>query len=313
MTTNVPKNAPQPSGELFSRLYVERGAPTQDSEFFRNRLEAYLVGNHFKDYADLTAYLKQEAGLIVPTSYLEKFGSIYYNYPEFFSKARIELLLSAITLIWKYLRIKHAEWQKNVKPDPPYVQKFPKADAWLAFVSRAFREENLAYVLDEACGVHFLVDEAFERNRVSALKCLEVPRYAGVRSAFEAAHSYLDAHPADTKASILSSFEALEIQARLMDPTSKNLNKWMVENKLKPLALASAGDSTEVTAIGGLFDSVALAVDALHMYRHGQGVQQRVAPSLSVAVYVASLVASTLRWLVTLDQAQQQAKAVSRV
>lgn len=35
-----------PEGELFARLYLKRGAPAQDSEFFRNRLDAYLWGNH---------------------------------------------------------------------------------------------------------------------------------------------------------------------------------------------------------------------------------------------------------------------------
>jgi hypothetical protein len=35
-------DAERPSGELFSRLYIDRGAPAQDSQFFRNRLSGYL-------------------------------------------------------------------------------------------------------------------------------------------------------------------------------------------------------------------------------------------------------------------------------
>lgn len=159
----------------------------------------------------------------------------------------------------------------------------------------------MAYTLDEKCGVHFFVDEEFERNRVTALSCLTSARYSAVRVAFEQAHSYLDAQPSDTKASVRAAFEAVEILARLMDSQSKNLNKWMVENKLKPLALAQASDPTESAVVEKLFDGLALAVDGLHNYRHGQGSEQPVAPSLTVSVYVVSTVAATLRWLVAID------------
>jgi hypothetical protein len=54
-----------PIGELFSRLYLERGVPGVPAQnpFFRNRLDAFLQANHYKDYAELSIYLKQEAGL----------------------------------------------------------------------------------------------------------------------------------------------------------------------------------------------------------------------------------------------------------
>ena len=86
-----------------------------------------------------------------------------------------------------------------------------------------------------------------------------------------------------------------------MDTQSKNLNKWMVENKLKPMAVAKTQDATEAAVVEKLFDGLALAVDGLHNYRHGQGSQQPIAPSLSVAVYVLSSVAAALRWLVAIE------------
>ena len=76
------------------------------------------------------------------------------------------------------------------------------------------------------------------------------------------------------------------------------------ENKLKPLAVAQARDPTEVVVVERLFDGLALAVDGLHNYRHGQASQQPVAPSLSVAVYVASTVAAALRWLVAIESSE---------
>lgn len=270
-------------GELFARQYVERNAPVQDNPFFRTRLDAFLQANHYSDYAKIAAYLRQEAGLVVETFWSDTYKSVYYKFTDFFVTTKIELVLSAITLIWRFLRKEYPEFQraKNALIAPAY--SYPKADAWHAFVSRAMREENMAYSLDEKCGVHFFIDEEFERNRVTALSCLSSDRYQAVRGAFEQAHNYLDAQPSDTKAAVRSAFEALEILARLMDPASKNLNKWMVENKLKPLALEHAADPTEATVLGKIFDSLAIAVDGLHNYRHGQGSEQPVAPSLTVA------------------------------
>ena len=208
---------PEITGQPFELVYLERGTPLRDSERFRNRLVAFLQSNH-RDLWGIADYLRQETGLTVEG----------HTLGDFFTNNRIESILSSITIIWRFLReepLSHA-----------------RATAWHAFVARAMREENMGYTLDAQAGVHFLIDEEFERNRVSVLKCLEASRYSGARAAFESAHSYLDAQPADEKASVRSAFEALEIIARLIDPSSKNLNKWMVENKLKPVAKARAID-----------------------------------------------------------------------
>jgi hypothetical protein len=288
-------------GELFARQYVERGAPVQDNTLFRNRIDAFLQANHYKDYADIATYLRLESGLIVGTFYSDSYKTVYYKFTEFFTSTKIELVLSSLTLIWRFLHKKYPEALNPRNASTPFVFRYPKADAWHAFITRAMREENVAYSLDEKCGVHFFVDEEFELNRFTALSCLAADRYAAVRVAFEQAHSHLDAQPSDTKAAVRSAFEALEILARLMDTNSKNLNKWMVENKLKPIALAQATDPTESAVLGKLFDGLAITIDGLHSYRHGQGSEQPVAPSLSVAVYIVSIVASTLRWLVAID------------
>lgn len=294
-------------GELFARQYVERSAPLQDNPLFRSRLDAFLQGNHYKDYADLAAYLRQESGLVVETFYSDTYKSVYYKFTDFFSTAKIEHVLSAVTLIWRFLG-KYSEALSTRNPTNPFVYRYPKSEAWHAFVSRSMREENMAYTLDEKCGVHFFVDEEFERNRVTALSCLTSDRYTAVRAAFEQAHRYLDAQPTDTKASVRSAFEALEILAKLVDSQSKNLNKWMVENKLKPIAVSQARDPTEVVVVEKLFDALALAVDGLHNYRHGQATEQPIAPSLSVAVYVVSTVAAALRWIVSIESNDHESR-----
>jgi hypothetical protein len=129
-----------------------------------------------------------------------------------------------------------------------------------------------------------LVDEEFEHNRLSILRCLETPRYAGVRMAFESAHKYLDIESRDAKAAVRSMFESLEILTKLMVET-KLLNKWVVENKLKELAKSIyAGDETAVKTIGIIFEGFARWVDGPHNYRHGQGKVDPVDPPLGFAI-----------------------------
>jgi hypothetical protein len=242
-------------------------------------------------------YLQQEGGLTVP--YI---GNGVYNFTEFFKKIPIKFVLNSITLIYRFLDAKYRGKIIQTGGVPEYIKP---PEHWHAFISRAFLEENMAYTLDKKCGVHFFVDEEFERNRVSTLKCLEAQRYAGVRSAFEDAHRHLDSQPADTKASVRSTFEAVEILTRLMIPQSKRLNKELVSN-LKSIALKGPADGAEANAIGKVFDGFAQWVDGLHFYRHGQGIEKAVAPSLAFAVYAISSGAALLRWLVEIDSNQQR-------
>lgn len=294
-------------GELFIRQYIARGAPIQDSPFFRNRLDAYLQKNHYSEYSEIASYLREEAGLVVGTFYAEKYNTLYFQFTDYFAQTKIEYVLSSITLIWRYLRNKFRERASARDPANPFVYVYPKAEAWRTFVARALREENVAYIVDEQCGVHFFVDEEFARNRVSALSCLTAPRYGAVRAAFEQAHAYLDAQPADTKGAVRSAFESLEILARLMDPSSSNLNKWMVEHKLKPLVVSTAANPTESLVVEKVFDGLAQFVDSIHPFRHGQGTEAPVAPSIAVAVFVVSSVASVLRWLANVEALRRDA------
>jgi hypothetical protein len=215
-------------------------------------------------------------------------------------------VLSSITLIWRFLKNKYPVWDRTSEFMNSDGYTYPKADAWRGFVERTLREENLAYSLDELCGVHYFVDEEFERNRVSVLRAAGAPRYSGVLAAFQSAHSHLDAHPADTKASVRSMFEAVEILARLVDPASPRLNRRLVE-KLKALVAAAGVDSIERDCRERLLEGVADWVDAIHLYRHGQGVETPVAPSLELAVYVLSSGAAALRLLLAVDSSRQKA------
>ena len=53
----------QQKGELFSRLYIERGAPTQDSAAFRKRLVAFLENHSPVNYIDIAKVIETELGV----------------------------------------------------------------------------------------------------------------------------------------------------------------------------------------------------------------------------------------------------------
>lgn len=306
MAASTKNDQPIPVGEPFARLYLERSAPAQDNPLFRNRLEAYLRANHYGDHAKLTTYLKQEGGLIVPSSYLQNVG-FYYNFPEFFEKTQIEHVLSAITFIWRFLRTEYPEWKPAGKgltlaAMSEGALNYPQANAWHAFVERVFREENMAYSVDEKCGVHYFVDEEFERNRVSALKCVELPRYSGVRAAFQAAHGKLERIPPDTKGSIRDIFEAAETLTKLVSGGGKALDAGFVRAELEPrVQKLYTKDAVAQRSSAKSAQSFADWIDAVHPYRHGHGAEAPIAPPLELTVLLVSQGASFIRWLVDLD------------
>jgi hypothetical protein len=122
-----------------------------------------LQANHYAEYAKLASYLRQEGGLVIGTFYSDKHNTAFFNFNQFFTGSPIELVLSAITLVWRYLKANHQ--QPVTRQDRSIGYIYPKASAWRDFVNRSLREENVGYVADAECGIHFFVDEEFERNR----------------------------------------------------------------------------------------------------------------------------------------------------
>lgn len=276
----------KPIGKPFSHLYIERGAPEKDSIRFRRRLGSFFDKYFSECKYEIEQLLEQECGVEV-------------RYPadisRFFNEAELRDVLDFITHIFKYLssrpahyRVKHTDWKK--------------------FVERVFIEENLGYILDEKAGVHFFVDEEFERNRVSALSCLEEPKYAAVRNEFEKAHSKLDSDPVETKEAIKAIFEAVEILYKLIiNAKGKDrLNGAGVRDKIKPIAQTIYfDDPTAIKAADLLLDGLCDWIEACHMYRHGQKVEEPNDPPIGLAVQIVSSGASYLRWLVEINKPEK--------
>lgn len=271
-------------GERFSLVYLDRSTPLPDSNRFRNRLAAYYwetLHNLYSDQIERT--IKRETGAELP--YTSGYG---YSLSEFFKKNEFRDVLDSITLIFQIIT---------------NSGQARSAIHWLNFVSRVFSEENMGYRLDSKCGVHYHVDEEFERNRFSTLTLLESPKYKGARAAYEDAYRYMDSHPPDTKAAVRSMFESLEILVKQMVDT-ENLNKWIVEKKLKEKCMKLyENDETALKTASKLFDGFAKWVDGLHNYRHGQTDDEPVAPSEKMTIYVLSSGSSFMRWLLGIANA----------
>lgn len=287
----------KPVGELFTRIYLERGKPTEDSELFRRRLGGYVQSKFFSKHATLQSYFKQETGLSVKSA-LGATGGVYCYMEDFFVDVPLQKLLNIITLVWRFLWENYSDTKiVNGK----YKDVCPKADAWHHFVIRVFEEENIGYTCDEKCGIHYLIDEEFEKNIISVLSCLEADRYKGIKAAVKNAHHHLDSNPRDTKAAVRSIFEALEILVKLMVDT-KNLNSWVIRNPIKEIIQEHYNDNeTAATAAASMCEGFALWVDGLHLYRHGQSSSEPVLPPLDLTIYTLSSGASFLRWLVNID------------
>lgn len=265
-------------GQRFSLLYLDRNEPVRDSRRFRNRLKAFYWERLNSDHREaIKNILQREAGIEIP--YLQNFG---LNLSDVFIKNELRDVLDSITLIYQCL---HKRGRSQL------------ANEWKSFVGRCLKEENVGYQLDAECGVHYFVDEEFERNRFSTLTALNEPELQGVKAAYEDAYRHLDDSPSDTKASARSIFEAIEILVKQLVQT-KNLNKWILENTLKTMALdVLAKDSTERAVITSMFDGFGLWVDGMHNYRHGQPEHEPVAPSEELVVYMLSSGSSFLRLL----------------
>lgn len=277
-----------PVGKLFSHVYLSGGPLQRDKVTFRRRLGVYCHQNF--DGSSLGGFLRTETGLQIPRAYPD------YDFEKFFVSEEIRNVLDVVTLIWRFCHFD--------RYDAKSVQK-----NWRDFVARVLKEESMGYQLDEQCGVHFFVDEAFERNRQSIIPALGQARYGGVLTAFEGAYSALDSEPQDTKQAVRLIFEAVEILAKLMHPKTARLDKQVIET-IRDQAKASGDyDKTACSVADMMFASFVDWMNGLHFYRHGQGVEETVMPPLDMAIFAISSGTGYLRWLIEVDVQSQSGRA----
>ncbi|MEQ1887383.1 MAG: hypothetical protein ABL967_20130 [Bryobacteraceae bacterium] len=231
------------------------------------------------DIAELVQLIRRELGVDVPS------GPWSYLWTDYFGSAELRDVLDSVSLVWRTLDNGHGV----------------KANEFRQFVTRAFFDESLGYVMDSKGGVRYGVDAEYERNRFSAIDGLGEPRYAAVKAAVEAAFGRLD-RGSDTKAAVREMFEAAEILAKLMTDSNVDLSEKMVRQEIKPLAQRLYKKDASAQAFSDLMlESFAKWVAAGHRYRHGQATEEPLAPPVDMAVAYLSSGASHIRMLVTLD------------
>jgi len=271
-------------GMRFTHVYVERGEPMPDSVRMRKRLGVLFAKLEIEKIIDAAGAIEGELGVSVPRR-----GG--YHYVEvFFEQAALHDMLDSVTILSQACR----------RRSPPAL-----ADAWRDGVARILREENIGYQLDSRAGVHFLVDEDFERTRQFAIAALQKGRYSAVTKEFDAAYRALDAVPPDTKTAVRAVFESLEILFKLMCTGASRLGSSEINSHLRPLVdRLHSTDAVAQRAAAKMVSSLADWVEGVHFYRHGQAVEEPAPPPLSLTLLTISTGAGFLRWLAELDGLQ---------
>jgi len=264
-------------GELFSRNYLRPEVKLSDSP--RARRRAYSAFSDYRDAVgvDFVQAVKRALGAEYP------YGSYDYDHERFWTKCEIRDFLGGITLTYRLLR--------------PY-----KRDAkFLEEMREIFQQEGLHYRIDDACGVHYLVDEEFSRSTEATLEGLGAARFTGARQALEDGLQGLTAGNISGKALIRGVFEAAESVFLILvsDSNANRLNEQVVEKLLRPkLAIRYEGVPNGEDKISRVLDTFNKWVKAAHPYRHGAHFEEVHEAPLDEAVLLASIGMSFIRYMV---------------
>jgi hypothetical protein len=277
-----------PPGELFSRVYLRRGAPASDSARMRRRLAAAL--NSIKDIdSEFGSLPPRKLGIDVPYN----FGG--YDWTEFFQKADMRDVLDTVTLAWQYLEEKKIRGTYDMNA----------SGKWMREVRHILDEENVAYTINDLCAARYRIDEEYARSIAASIAALQDGRYANALHSFEAATDALSEIPPNGKQAIRLTFGAAEALFRMLDPTAPRLSGKPAESLRTLVAAGFKGQRTAALASEKMIDAFKDWVEACHFYRHEEGKADEIAqPPVELAVYLVSVGAAHLRWLAELDMQQ---------
>jgi hypothetical protein len=272
-------------GERFSRLYLRPGDPAPDSGKARHRVGALFRENVFNEHAErLAAYLGRELGLPVPSG-----GRYSSHWHQFVRECPTADFLDMITIVYRYLF-----WHVGDEI----------AQWWRGVVRQIFVEENLAYEIDDVCGIHPSVDREFQRNIVSAVATLRSHRYQKLSELMESASNHLSGDPPNYKQAWRSTLSAVEGLFGLMFPYAR-LTGDEVKRCLQPVVQgAYDGDATALRAAQSMLLSFKEWIEASQNYRHQPGAAESAEPPADAAILAISFGASLLRWLAGLDESR---------
>jgi hypothetical protein len=271
------------SGERFSVLYVRPGDPAPDSGRARHRVGSLFREAVFGGHTErLGAYLARHLGLAIPGE--GKHPSCWYR---FIRECPVADFLDTVTVVHRYLF-----WHVGDQA----------ANAWRDAVRQIFAQENLAYEIDDAGGVHPRVDGEFQRNMASTIAGLQSERYQPVRALLERAASNLAAEPPNCRQAWRATLSAVEAQFGLMFPYAR-LTIDEIDRRLLPLVQrVYRHNATAQKAARSMVASFREWLEVSHHYRHQPGAAEGAQPPVDLAILSISCGASLLRWLAGLHE-----------
>lgn len=267
-------------GGLFRRNYVREAVPLADSKRARRRL-LVLFGKVVRG-SNQERFIQQiEGDLGVPYPY----RGMYHSHEAFWEASEIGDALSGITFMIQLAQGDHERTGKLA----------------LDGARRILSEEQLHYRIDDAGGVHFLIDEEFIRVSDAALAGLGDPRFAAAKHALDEALANLGPAKQSGKALIRGVFEAVESAFLVVigQPSVNRLNGQAIEKHLKPILMARyAGYGEAEDKVNRAMDTFKAWVTSAHPFRHGAPLDQIHEAPLDLAVMTATQGMGFLRYLV---------------
>ncbi|MBN9536807.1 MAG: hypothetical protein BGN99_03465 [Alphaproteobacteria bacterium 65-37] len=285
MTDNNNNTAGRPLGRRFSHVYMDRAVGLTDSPRLRRRIsaefEAVLRPSETSDQYRLKSYLERKTGETVPVV-----GDWHYlHFRQFLETSPLDTFLDSITLLAQF----HPS-NSNV------------SQAWITACSSIFREEQTAYSLDDAGGVHLHVDKAFQTDRALAVEALRGPRYEAAADLLAQAYIHLNGSRPSPRDAFKNAFDAVETLFKLMTGEARVGDREALKNVSPMLNARYKADETAKTASQLLLKGFIDWVAAAHQYRHGPSEDGAAEPPPEVWQHLLSQAASHIRWLSDLDR-----------
>lgn len=274
----------EPLGQPFTGSYRKPAEPLPDSRRARVRLGTHLrmllTRGGSSDWFDYQEFVKRKCGIDLD-------AHNEYVVDQELQKLPIEDLLDVITHTYRY-----------------FVSRGLGGDVlWLGEVRLIFQQEHLAYRVDEKCGIHPLIDNAFESQRQSTIGVLNSFRYNATRLLLEGAIEAMEESPPNTRSAVRQIFEAAENLAKIVTKTNKDLDERLVKSDVDAFIRSSGGaaDASQNQASSRLVTSFAHWVNAGHAYRHAKSDTELHVPELNFAIAYLSSGMAFLRWFAELD------------
>lgn len=278
-------------GKRFSHLYVSNGLPLKDSKKARFRIYRLVntefpkkLGSSTDHSAIAQRKIEEELGIKFGTR--STTGQLVNSWEWYFNRISVSEFLDTITVLTQHL---DGWFNKD-------------SEKFLAGTRRIFKEENLAYEIDDLGGLHPLVDSVFAANKQSAIVGLDGARYVATAGSIHQIDAFLLQNPADYKGAIRASFGANENLFKLMYGVPR-LDARTVGDKIGKDQQTFYNDHPVLQSVSAkILEGFKDWINAAHFYRHEEGVEEPNQPAEEVALLLISQGLSYTRWLAQLDK-----------